>query len=607
MKKILIFAMYMAIGFTIACDNADRYDPAAANDSPPPEKGDRQAQNRKSLDLKNDNDGNDGLSGDDPEAANDSPPPEEGDRQAQNRKSLDLKNDNDGLSGYDPAAANDSPPPEKGDRQAQNRKSLDLKNDNDGNDGLSGDDPEAANDSPPPEEGDRQAQNRKSLDLKNDNDGLSGYDPAAANDSPLLQDVRKSIFMIKINNDAKGTGFVVEGDTLVTNLHVYDDVIGRGGLNSLRIENINSEKFYIEGVRGINFPADLVLLKIKDYEGPSLDIESPIEARLSEHRSHQLFLAGFPHGIFLITALTKDKSYTDGITQEFFKNNFMENRLGASGSPIVNEKGKVVAVYKASNPSKDYGTRKEILQDLLNKTRQQEIVSDNEAIYDWIQQEHRNLHILANKGNVTALFQLGEILFYELVTKHTSFYERTRQSEFFWRKAAYRGHVRAQYLMGRIFFDRAVNIKQAIMWLKEAALQQAIMWLKEAALQNYVEAQYWLGRVLYNERIDLEQAKIWIKRAAEKGHIEAQFKLGTILLNERHLEQAVIWLTQAANNNYIQAQYLMGRLSFNEGDIRQGVIWLIQASDNGHFRAQNELVNHCRKTKKCQNMATQID
>ena len=391
-------------------------------------------------------------------------------------------------------------------------------------------------------------------------------------------DVQRSIFIIR-TLQSQGTGFLVEEDTLVTNLHVYYDAIKRGGLKSLSTENINSEKFYIEGVRGINLPGDLILLKIKDYEGPSLDIESPTEARLSESKSHhQLFLVGFPHGRFQIIPLTKDKSYTSSITQEFFKKS-MRKHTGASGSPIVNEKGKVVAVYKASSLSKDYGTRKETLQDLLNKTRHQEIVSDNETIHDWIQQERRNLRILAQTGDVAAQFQMGEMLFYNIFTQltihHKTFLERTRQSEFWWKQAAHQDHVKAQYWLGRIFLDKG-NITQAIIWLKKSALQ------------NYVEAQYWMGKVLCNEG-DIEQAKIWLKRAAERGHTVAQYKLGAIFSNERHLEQAILWLTQAAENGHLAAPSKLGQIFLAKEDLEQAILWLTQAAENGYLDAQYRL------------------
>ena len=70
----------------------------------------------------------------------------------------------------------------------------------------------------------------------------------------LQEDVTEAVLQIIITNGVsigRGTGFVVEGDTLVTNFHVFEHVYQDGIRGQLRIENTKGEGFYIEGVRGV--------------------------------------------------------------------------------------------------------------------------------------------------------------------------------------------------------------------------------------------------------------------------------------------------------------------------------------------------------------------
>ena len=248
------------------------------------------------------------------------------------------------------------------------------------------------------------------------------------------------LVLIIINGASRGTGFVVEGDTLVTDFHVYNG----HSLSSLSIENTEGEKFYIDGVREINLLADLVLFKIKNYKGPSLDIENSTEADLS----NRLFLVGFPTMEFRIIKLTKEiksESDSDNIYRSFGFTPHLRMISGASGSPIVNAMGKVVAVAGLASGVEIFVTRGEILQSLLNKTRHQEIISNDESIVGWIQQEYVNLSTLAIQGDVDAQFRLGTLF--------------SEKSEIFLKKSADQGHRLAKvYLWNSRKSSRAGRI-----------------------------------------------------------------------------------------------------------------------------------------------------
>ena len=172
-------------------------------------------------------------------------------------------------------------------------------------------------------------------------------------------------------------------------------------------------------------------------------MESSTEADLS----NRLFLVGFPTREFRIIKLTKEikSKYSDNIYRSFGFTSHLRMISGASGSPIVNAMGKVVAVAGLANAVEVSVTRGEILQSLLNKTRHQEIISNDESIVGWIQQEYENLSTLAVQGDVDAQFRLGVTLFHEKIMGQSEINEKImEQTEFFFKKSADQGHRLAQ-------------------------------------------------------------------------------------------------------------------------------------------------------------------
>ena len=358
-----------------------------------------------------------------------------------------------------------------------------------------------------------------------------------ADSQQILKNVSESVFAIKVNNQPIGTGFVLKEDTLATNSHVYINSIRKGSFFPT-IENTKGEKWILEGVKGISFLADLTLFKIKNYQGPSLVLEDSIE---EAQLSNKFFLVGFPEGRFRIIHLVKDKSDTDRIFQEFFKIH-MERYSGASGSPIVNEKGRVVAVLEGSG-SKASGTRKEILKDLINETRDQEIISNSEAILGWVQQEYENFKILAIQGDdVEAQYQLGFM----------SLNGDTEETKMLWRRSAEKGHVKALFGLGHIYYHEG-NTKQA-----------EKLW-KQAAEQGYLEAQYKLGEIQFNKG-NMKQAEAYLREAAKQRHPEALYYLGVIISDRGNMKQAEKLWKQAAEQGHQVALFALGDIYSQEAN-----------------------------------------
>ena len=256
-------------------------------------------------------------------------------------------------------------------------------------------------------------------------------------DEQLLQDIGESVFMIKINGENKAAGFVIDKDILVTNYdntEVQESVLGRGGLDVLRIESSTGEQFSIEGVIGIHLLSDLVFLKIEDYEGPWLELGDFVEVNKNES-IESYHIVGFSfERLQIINNLIKSKDI--GSMIQLFYYSYDGIPFEAVGLPIINNMGEVVAVTRFVNDNRIFGIRKEILQDFLYKTQHQKVIFNDETIHSgWTQQEREKLKILALQGDADAQFALGQ-----------RFYDsgNTGQAKYWWTQASLQGYRKAQ-------------------------------------------------------------------------------------------------------------------------------------------------------------------
>ena len=137
----------------------------------------------------------------------------------------------------------------------------------------------------------------------------------------------------------------------------------------------------------------------------------------------------------------------------------------------------------------------------------------------------------------------------------TLYNSNIRQSMYWYEKAAWNGHARAQYDLG----SRTIY----------SAPQNAEKWLLKAAEQGLVEAQYDLGHLYwYNDTLkNIPKAVEWFRKSAEQGNVNAQFELGTLYLHEDEVEdlaEAKRWLEKAKENGHPDAQFRLGILDLKE-------------------------------------------
>lgn len=119
------------------------------------------------------------------------------------------------------------------------------------------------------------------------------------------------------------------------------------------------------------------------------------------------------------------------------------------------------------------------------------------------------------------------------------------------RKAADRGHAKAQYNLGVLHYQgQGVPRDRAI----------AAQWFRKAADQDFMDAQYNLGVMLYRGEglpQDRREAFALYAKAAGRGHMNSQYNLGTMYLEgqgaPRDLVQAYLWLSLSAEQGFTDA------------------------------------------------------
>ena len=178
-----------------------------------------------------------------------------------------------------------------------------------------------------------------------------------------------------------------------------------------------------------------------------------------------------------------------------------------------------------------------------------------------------------------------------------------------WLKAAgSKGHVGAQYMLGRIYLGKSDNIR-VLPWKAEA-----VKWLHKAGTNGHAGAQFLLGEY-YNSQGYMDHAYKWYRKAGKQDHVEAQFEMAMrhhrdgeygLHFNQfyptratwRHDREALKWMRRAAANGYEEAQYILGTIYCTGPEMPGNLVnvdfvaakkWFAEAARQGHGRATDVL------------------
>lgn len=162
---------------------------------------------------------------------------------------------------------------------------------------------------------------------------------------------------------SSGSGFFVESDKIVTNIHVVDDakmvfVVGR------------KKVYNIEGVTGYAPEHDLVVLQVSG-KGKPLELS---EGQIGE----PMRVVGYPGGGYKVTAgkvhgiLESDKQLRLA-AREFPKNREPVIVGGNSGGPVLNSEWRVIGVAVSSNEEFGSASASSALKVLLDSASQEDL------------------------------------------------------------------------------------------------------------------------------------------------------------------------------------------------------------------------------------------
>jgi TPR repeat protein len=141
----------------------------------------------------------------------------------------------------------------------------------------------------------------------------------------------------------------------------------------------------------------------------------------------------------------------------------------------------------------------------------------------------------------------------------------------YYRKAAEKGHVPAQYNLAYLF-ENGLGVKRDC--------KQAAFWYRKAAEQGDAESQNNLG-VLYATgqgvpRDDAEAAR-WYRLASDQGDLEGMSNLATMYLTGRGVERDVVKAFQlcrdAAEGGYAVAQNNLALMYANGEGVERDYVW----------------------------------
>lgn len=150
--------------------------------------------------------------------------------------------------------------------------------------------------------------------------------------------------------------------------------------------------------------------------------------------------------------------------------------------------------------------------------------------------------------------------------------------------------------------DAQYNLALYYTGLEKKDYEIVVMWLRKAAQKGHLEAQFALGKIYQFGRgkvyQDLKESVYWYEKAANQGDVQAATHL-QVLSNSKGYQLDRIpnsddkwdvqWIIKTAQQGDVQSQFDLGRL-YQEGkkikmNYKKAFSWYYQAADKGHQEA----------------------
>lgn len=210
------------------------------------------------------------------------------------------------------------------------------------------------------------------------------------------------------------------------------------------------------------------------------------------------------------------------------------------------------------------------------------------------------LEKMAQQNNPKALFCFGEMKLYGFAVDRNS-----AEGMKLITTAAEKKYLPAQMYLGRYYFDRKHDLKNAAIWFRKAASNG------NTSAQLYTVLAYFYGYgVKKNEDISRRYAII----TAKQGIPLAQYELANIFLESKHRsdqKMGAVWLQKAAQKGYADAQFKFGMKLYSGAknirqDKKQALHWIRKAAEKGNADAKKQLqMLNAQKEQSVINQGTQ--
>ena len=145
-----------------------------------------------------------------------------------------------------------------------------------------------------------------------------------------------------------GSGFLIEGGEIVTNLHVVE----KAYKGSAKLFNL-TERYEIAGYTALDVNNDLIILRIKNHQDQTIVEKVPLRLGDSDvvRQGETIYAVGNPEGL--------EGTISDGIISGIRMLNTGHKRIqitapispGSSGGPVLNTNGEVIGVSVQALPS----------------------------------------------------------------------------------------------------------------------------------------------------------------------------------------------------------------------------------------------------------------
>ena len=436
-----------------------------------------------------------------------------------------------------------------------------------------------------------------------------------------------------------GTGFILEDGVLATNFHVLKGLLSENNLlnkekfsNKINPDFLSQIKIFqedrlldiqITSIQALDSIHDLALLNIKGSEIPPAIKKPQGEVDL---KKQQLFFVGYPRGQLKAIGqnapieIFESKDHTEvhmPISSFFSVNN---NLPGASGSPIVNQRGELMGVLNSGSDFENKGVfadSKHLFS--LQNAEYGVQCSKNTSIKDCFQQM-KDFHLKeAEKGDAYVQFKLG-FIFRE--------FNKYKKAIKYLEMAAQQGNINAYLFLGTMYLHGdgvSQDDKKAFEYFELAAqaesqyayyalgnmylhgdgvpqdTKKAIKYLELAAQAENQYAYYVLGNAyLYGEAVpqDSKKAIEYFELAAQQEHADSVFELGQIYYRGKGVPQddkkAIEYFEQAAQQGHIDSLFQLGTMYlYDEAvpqDTKKAIEYFEQAAQQGSQEAYGFLL-----------------